>query len=304
MNKELKLNNNKKMPILGFGTWQSNQGIVGKAVEDAIISGYRHVDCAKAYLNEKEIGDSISNLISNDKVKRNELFVTGKLWNADHDPRNVVKTCKESLLDLKLDYLDLYLMHWGLSFDPDPGADQLDKNGIIKLEQVSIQETWKAMELLVNDGLVKSIGVSNFTSPMIIDLLSYCKITPVINQIEIHPYNTQQELVGFCHKKDIQVTAYSPLGGTGNANKSPLMENVVGKIAKKYKKTPAQILIRWNIERGISVIPKTTNSKRIKENIDVFDFFLDKDEVERMNNLNKNYRFVDPINFWGIPYFN
>ena len=299
----IKLNNNCQIPELGFGTWKSGKDVVGKAVEEAINAGYRHIDCAKAYGNESEIGNTLENTFSDEKVKREEIFITSKLWNGDHDPKNVAEACNKTLTDLKLEYLDLYLMHWGIAFDHNPGENILDENGIVKREKVPLHETWQAMEKLVDDGLVKSIGVSNFSVPRLIDLLNYSKIKPVMNQIEIHPYNTQEELVKFCKDNEIEVTAYSPLGGTGHADISPLTDPAVLEIAKNHDKSPAQVLIKWGLQRGLVVIPKTTNSDRIKENYEAQSFELSDDEMKKIFSLNKNQRYVDPINFWGIPYF-
>jgi diketogulonate reductase-like aldo/keto reductase len=159
------------------------------------------------------------------------------------------------------------------------------------------------MESLVKQGLVKSIGVANFTAPMITDLLSYAKIKPVMNQVEIHPYNAQPELVDYCFKKDIAVTAYSPLGSAGNATTKPISDPIIVSLAKKHQKTPAQILIRWSLQRGLVVIPKTVSINRINENMDVFNFKLSDLEIVEINKLNKNLRYVDPIEWWGVPYF-
>ena len=170
-------------------------------------------------------------------------------------------------------------------------------------EPVPIQATWKAMESLVEKGLVKSIGISNFTTPMILDLLSYAHIKPVVNQIEVHPYNAQPQLIEYCRKKEIVVTAYSPLGSAGNTTDKPLADPIITAIATDYKKTPAQILIRWSLQRGLIVIPKTVTPVRIAENLNVFDFELSESEMARINGLNKNHRFVEPSQWWGVPYF-
>lgn len=294
MDNTITLNNKKQIPIIGLGTWRSDKEKITQAVEYAVVkTGYRHIDCASIYENEKEIGKAFLRMFSAKKAKREEIFVTSKLWNTDHHPRNVEKACRQTLKDLQLEYLDLYLIHWGIAFANDKD-----------LEPVSIQETWRAMEQLVEKGLVRSIGVSNFTTPMIVDLLSYAKIKPVVNQIEIHPYNTQEELINYCHKQQIQVTAYSPLGSLGDSREKPLTNKIVTDIAKTHQKTPAQVLIKWSLQKGLVVIPKSLNADRISENIDVFDFELSDKEMKQISQLNRNHRFVDPSEWWGIPYFN
>jgi diketogulonate reductase-like aldo/keto reductase len=305
MQKLLKLNNGCIMPVLGLGTWESPPHAAGNAVEYAIKNaGYRHIDCAAIYGNEKEIGKVFKNLIGT-VVKREELFVTSKLWNTMHAAEHVEKACKQTLKDLQLEYLDLYLIHWGLPFKY---GDELEpvKDGKVLLENVSTQETWQAMEDLVKNGLVKSIGIANFTTTMIVDLLTYAKIKPVINQIEVHPYNSQTELIQYCADNRITVTAYSPLGRPGaNGVTGPKIidEPVVKKLAQKYKKTPAQIILRWGVQRNTVVIPKSVTPERISENADIFDFELSTKEMQSINSLNKNFRFLDPLEWWGVPYF-
>lgn len=302
----LKLNDGNKIPIFGLGTWKSEKNLVGPAVKFALIkAGYRQIDCASIYGNEKEIGASLKSVFGK-SVKRREVFITSKLWNTDHRANLVEKACKKTLLDLKLDYLDLYLIHWGVAFKPGGDLEPLDKNGKAVTEPVSIQETWQAMENLVKKGLVRSIGVANFTTMMLVDLLTYAKIKPVINQIELHPYNMQTELVSFCKYKNIAVTAYSPLGRQGVTSiKKPKLfdETIIRDRAKKHNKTPAQILLCWGIARGTVVIPKSVNPKRIKENSEIFDFELSAEEQNKITSLNINHRFVNPIEWWGIPYF-
>ena len=306
MERYQKLNNGNSIPILGLGTWESEKNLVGSTVKFAIAqAGYRHIDCASIYGNEKEIGEALTDVV-NTAVTREELFITSKLWSTDHRPEYVEEACRKTLADLHLEYLDLYLMHFGIAFKHGGDLEPLDENGKVITDAVSIQETWQAMEDLVKKGLVKSIGVSNFTTIMLIDLLTYAKVKPAMNQIELHPYNTQIELVDFCKRKDIAVTAYSPLGRQGVKEiKSPKLfdEPIIKVLAKKHKRTPAQILLNWAIGRGTIAIPKSVIQKEIAENIKVFDFELADEEKTEINSLNHSRRLVDPMAWGGIPYF-
>jgi diketogulonate reductase-like aldo/keto reductase len=306
MKTTLTLNNGNKVPLIGLGTWKADKDTVAPAVEYAVIkAGYRHIDCASIYGNEKEIGTAFQKIFSSG-IKREEVFVTSKLWNTEHHPKNVEAACRQTLKDLQLEYLDLYLIHWGIAFKHGGDSEPLDANGRVLTEPVSIQETWAAMEKLVEKGLVKSIGVANFTTIMLVDLLTYAKIKPVMNQIELHPYLTQMELIDFCKNHHIAVTAYSPLGTPGGLREGDpvlLEDAVIKEIAKSHQKSPAQILLNWSVGRNTIVIPKSAQPERLNENISIFDFELTPTEREKINNLNKNYRFVHPLGWWGLPYF-
>lgn len=306
MNLEKKLNNGQTIPVIGLGTWKAEPEKVGEAVRFAITkAGYRHIDCASIYRNEPEIGIAFDDIFKG-AIKREEIFVTSKLWNTEHKPEHVEPACKKTLTDLRLEYLDLYLMHWGIAFRHGEDLEPVDKNGKVITDNVSIQETWQAMESLVKKGLVKSIGVANFTTMMLVDLLTYAKVKPVMNQVELHPYNSQAELVEFCKYKEIGVTAYSPLGRQGVktvAGPKLFDDPVIRQVADKYKKSPAQILLNWAIARGTVAIPKSITPGRIAENIDVFDFELTEADITAINGLNQNHRFVSPNEWWGIPYF-
>ncbi len=306
MQTHITFNNGNKIPTLGLGTWESAPNQVGEAVRFALTkANYRHIDCALIYKNEPEIG-LVFNEILDKSIKRTDVFITSKLWNSHHRADYVEKACRKTLADLKLEYLDLYLIHWGLAFKTGDNLRPNDKNGLPITDAISIRETWEAMENLVKKGLVKSIGVANFTTVQLVDLLTYAKIKPAMNQIEIHPYNAQQLLIDYCKNKDIAVTAYSPLGRNGAVDKNaPKLfdEPVIASLAVKYKKTPAQILLNWGVCRGTVVIPKSINAERIAENADIFDFELTVEEQKSINALNRNYRFVDPKDWWGVPYF-
>lgn len=301
------LNSGATMPVLGLGTWKSEPGKVGAAIEYAVLErGYRHIDCAPIYRNEPEIGETFTKIFAGGKVKRKDLFITSKLWNTAHAADDVVVACKKTLHDLHLDYLDLYLMHWGIAQSPKLLNQIFDQLGRLTIPRVPVRETWEAMEELVQLGLVKSIGVANFTGPMLVDLLSYAAVKPAMNQVELHPYLQQARLVQFCRGQGIAVTAYSPLGSPGNANpdEPKLLEDlVVRELATAHHKTPAQILLRWALQRDTVVIPKSTAPERITENSSVFDFELSRTEMERIAGLDKRHRYVDAWDWWHIPYF-
>ncbi|MFZ2024873.1 MAG: aldo/keto reductase [Microgenomates group bacterium] len=301
----IRLRDGNTIPVLGLGTWKSDKTVVGDAVRCALTkAGYTHIDCASIYRNEKEIGDVFGEVFGS-SIKRDSIFITSKLWNTEHRAEDVEKACKKTLSDLRLEYLDLYLMHWGIAFPHGENLEPVDTEGYAVTDTVSIRETWEAMEGLVKKGLVKSIGVANFTTMMLVDLLAYAHILPVMNQVELHPYNTQDSLLAFCQHHAIAVTAYSPLGRQGADRQGARVfdEPVVKNLAEKYHKTPAQILLRWGIQRGTIVIPKSVTPDRIIENSQVFDFEMTEEDSKEIRVLDNNYRFVDPIGWWKIPYF-
>jgi diketogulonate reductase-like aldo/keto reductase len=302
---------------VGLGTWKSLPEKAGAAVEYALKEcDYRHIDCAAIYRNEAEIGAAFERVFKSGAVKREEVFITSKLWNTEHARASVRAACEATLKDLKLDYLDLYLMHWGVAIPPnnapseaaeDRWTEQLDENGFLMTDPTPLRETWEAMEELVTAGLVKMIGVANFTAPLLLDLFSCAKVSPVVNQVELHPYLQQSALVEFCKYKGVQVTAYSPLGSPGNylsKGKPSIAEDpVIKNIATKHGKTPAQVIIRGGVERGTVVIPKSVTPERIKENISIFDFSLDAEDMAAIVQLDRGLRFVEPLEWWKIPYF-
>ncbi|XP_063900037.1 aldo-keto reductase family 1 member B1-like [Zophobas morio] len=296
VNKVYTLNDGNVIPSLGLGTWNSEKGILKEAVLEALKIGYVHIDCAYIYNNQREVGEAIKEAIDQHIVERKNLFVTSKLWNDHHRKEDVEKYCKVTLKDLGLDYLDLYLIHWPVSSKPNSHFPTQPDEFI----DVPIEETWKAMESLVEKGLVKSVGVSNFSIHRIEEILNFCKIKPVVNQVECHPYLTQKPLQQFCLSKDILLTAYSPLGSPGRPsafNKEdspkPLMEDEkLISIAQAKHVSVAQVLIAWQLQNGNVVIPKSVTPERIKENFDAFKVILSNEEMDAIDALNKNARYV------------
>lgn len=291
----LKFYNGNEIPVFGLGTWKSKPGEVTQSVKDAIDIGYRHIDCAHVYGNEKEVGIAIKEKITQNIVKRQDLFITSKLWNTFHKPDLVESAIKTSLSDLGLEYLDLYLIHWPVAFKEGDDLFPQNPDGSPSFSDADYVDTWKAMESLVNKGLTKNIGISNFNSEQVERILKICTIKPVTNQIECHPYLTQKKLSKFCKDKDILITAYSPLGSPDRPWAKPddpklLDDKKLCEVAKKYNKTPAQILIRYQLDRGHIVIPKSVTRSRIAENYEVFDFKLSSEDIEYIDSFDCNGR--------------
>ncbi|WP_413375983.1 aldo/keto reductase [Alkalihalobacillus sp. 1P02AB] len=258
------LNNGLKMPQLGFGVWQVEDEKATAAVTKAIETGYRSIDTAMIYQNEKGVGKALKE----SSVPREELFITTKVWNSDQGYENTLKAFDESLERLGLDYVDLYLVHW-----PTPEFDEY-------------VDTYKALEKLYHDGRVKAIGVCNFDINHLERILAECDVKPVLNQVECHPYLAQTELKEFCAKHDIYVEAWSPLQQGGEV----LNLDVIQRIAAAHQKTAAQVVLRWHLQNEAIVIPKSVTPSRIEENFNVFDFELSATEMEQINQLDRNER--------------
>lgn len=293
------------MPMIGLGTYLSQPKEVEEAVKYAIEIGYRHIDTAAFYENEKEIGAAIRAKINDGTVTREDLFVTTKLWNNSHKEERVVPCCKQSLEKLGLDYVDLYLIHWPFAFADGDELMPKDKDGNIRFSDVDYLETWRGMEECVRQGLAKSIGVSNFNSEQITRVVGAAKIIPVNNQVEVCINLPQKKLIEFCKKHNITVTGYSPLGRPGNTSgiANHLDDPVVQKIAKKYKKTAAQVACRYVLQNGAVPIPKSVTKSRIKENFEIFDFSLTPEEMQAIDKLGTGQRVALFESAKGHKYF-
>jgi len=295
--KSIKLNSGHMMPQFGLGTWKSKPGEVTAAVSDAIDAGYRHIDCAYCYRNENEVGEALARKFKDGTVKREDIFITSKLWATFHSKDLVLKNLKITLKDLGLDYLDLYLIHWPMGYKEGCDPTQMepkDADGKVLYSDVDYVESWLAMEELVKLGLVRSIGVSNFSKPQIERILEAGTIVPANNQVECHPQVPQKELFAWCQSKGISVTAYSPLGSPDRPWAKPddpiLMEHpTVLSIAKKHNKTAAQVLIAFQLQRGFICIPKSVTKSRILSNMEVFDFTMSAADIATLEAMDRGF---------------
>lgn len=258
------LNNGTQMPLLGLGAWDMYGKEAEQAVLDALEIGYRLIDTATLYQNEKEIG----NAVRKSGIPRNEIFVTTKVANTKQGYDATMKAFDESMKILNIDYIDLYLVHW-----PIKGKRK---------------DTWKALEYLYNNKQVKAIGVANYLLPFLKELETYSSIIPVVDQMEFSPWLYLKDELQYCRQHNIQLQSYSPLTRRKKFNDERLQQ-----LCKKYDKTPAQIILRWNIEHSISTIPKSSNKKRLQENFDIFDFSISKEDIELMDSFNENFRVVE-----------
>ncbi|XP_028153886.1 aldo-keto reductase family 1 member B1 isoform X2 [Diabrotica virgifera virgifera] len=300
----LKLSNGLSIPTIGLGTYKSGPNEVQEAVKYAVGLGYRHIDTASFYGNENEIGTALKSIFKEGKLKREDIFVVTKLWNNYHEKKLVVPQLKQSLKLLELDYIDLYLVHWPFGFkesEPLP-------TGPSGYSDVDYLETWEGMEECVNLGLAKSIGISNFNEEQMERLLKHCKIPPVVNQVEVNPNNSQPDLIKFCKGKGIVITGFCPLERIGltktpNYPGATVEDPRVIEIAKKHNKTPAQVVLRYLLELGISIIPKSVSPTRIKDNFAILDFDLSADELEIFKSRNKNVRTSALLDYKDHKYY-
>lgn len=294
----IQLNNEIRMPVIGLGTWKSETSEVYGAIRWALKLGYTHFDCASVYNNEEAIGQALADAMREDGLKREDIFVTSKLWNNAHKKEDVRPALEEALKRLQLDYLDLYLIHWPVAQKKE-AVMPLAPDDMLSLQEAPLADTWHAMEELYNAGICKAIGVSNFGEKHLTELMMTAEINPMVNQFECHPYLPQEELIAYCQKNMIAVTAYAPLGSGSDIM---LEDETIRKIAEKNKATPAQVLLAWNIQRNIAVIPKAISEKHLQENIATLNVELDENDMAEIAALNKNERFLTADVFEIGPY--
>lgn len=302
------LSDGSKIPAIGLGTFlftgdNSMKDLLVKAI---LEHGYRHIDTAMIYNNEEQVGEALQEVMAKG-IKREELYITTKLWHTDKN--DVEGAMKTSLKKLQLDYVDLYLVHW-MRMDVDFDSPEWT------IKSPPLHVVWAAMEKLVDAGMTKSIGVSNCTIPVMFDMLTYCRIRPVINQIEVHPYFQQTRVKQFHEKYGIKIQAYAAIGSGHwtlredcHKDVNVLTEPVIKAIAEKHGRSPAQVVINWHISRGVIPLVKTSKEARLTENICVSDFTLDQEDLAKIEKLDANIRlynpmFIDGFGWNGMPYYN
>lgn len=299
-----KLANGAQIPVIGLGTFGSDNysnDQIARAVKYAIELGYRHIDCASVYGNEKEIGEVLHEVIENGTVKREELWITSKVWNDMHGEGDVIKSCKQSLADLQLDYLDLYLVHWPFPNYHAPGCDGDARNPNSKpYIHEDYMVAWRQMEQLVEMGLVKNIGTSNMTIPKMDLLLADAKIKPVVNEMEIHPHFQQPELFNFMIENDVVPIGFSPIGSPKRPERDRTADDtvdiedpVIVKVAERLGVHPAVVCLKWAVQRGEIVIPFSVTPSKIESNIKgVMNKPITDEEMEAIRKIDKHCRLI------------
>jgi alcohol dehydrogenase (NADP+) len=308
--KFFELDGGGRMPALGLGTWKADPGVVGETITEAVRIGYRHFDCAPLYGNEVEIGEALETAVKDGIAARDDIWVTSKLWNDNHLPEHVMPALEKTLADLRLDYLDLYLIHWPIAHRHGVAFPESPKD-FVAPEDAPLAATWAAMEEAVDRGLCRYIGVSNFSVPKIRALLETARIRPAADQVESHPFLAQNGLAAFCRENGIVYTAYSPMGSRDRPDwlkhedePVPLQDPTILAIAEKNGITAGQVLLAWALQRDTCAIPKSSNPDRLRENFAAARITLDPADMETLNGLDRHYRLVDGSFFCppGSPY--
>ncbi|XP_067091312.1 aldo-keto reductase family 1 member B1 [Osmerus mordax] len=309
----IELNDSTRMPLLGLGTWKTSSSAVFQgAVEAAIAAGYRHIDTAYMYRNEVEIGRALRAKMQQSVIRRQDMYIVSKLWSTHHAPQDIPVCLNQSLSDLQLEQLDLYLMHFPVGIQKVGDELYPMKDGQILSSDVDYVDVWRGMEALKSSGKVKSIGVSNFNILQLERLLDLTKIPPAVNQVELHPYLVQSDLVEFCKSRNIALTAYSPFGSPGRAKElhrgatdpQKLLEDpVVGEIAKAHRRTPAQVLLRYQVQQGIAVIPKSIKPNHLLENTKIFGWSLSQEDMTSLRGLDRGWKACVIDSLKSHPYY-
>ena len=310
----VKLSSGHEMPLVGFGLWKVDNAVCADTVYNAIKAGYRLLDGACDYGNEKECGEGVARAIKDGLVKREDLFIVSKLWQTFHDEDKVEPITRRQLADWQIDYFDLFLIHFPVALeyvDPSvryPPGWHYDGKSEVRWSKATNQETWGAMEKLVEKGLAKSIGVSNYQAQTLYDTLKYAKIRPATLQVELHPYHQQDELVKLAKSEGIIVTAYSSFGPTGfielnmesATSAAPLLQHdTIKDIASKVGKSEAQVLLRWATQRGLAVIPKTLRTEVMAQNLDCVSWDIPQEDMDRIAKLDLHLKFNKPTNYFS-----
>jgi alcohol dehydrogenase (NADP+) len=293
------LHNKLNMPVLGFGTLIPDLALTISATRDALKAGFRHFDCAERYRNESEVGEALNAGMAEGGIAREEIFVTTKLWNTNHRPEHVEEAFGASLKRLGLDYVDLYLIHTPFAFQPGDDQDPRDQDGnVIYDDTVSLLDTWRAMERLVDSGRCRAIGLSDISLSQLLPIYESARIKPAVVQVESHPYLPETELLEFCKEKDIVFLAFAPLGH--GIKPGPIEDETVLEIAERVGKTPAQVLLAWAVQRGTALLTTPKTAERARENFDIA--FLPQDAFDEISRIDTRQRFNEVVKT-GVPGF-
>jgi alcohol dehydrogenase (NADP+) len=292
-------NNSIHMPVLGFGTLIPDAAATISATRDALEAGFRHFDCAERYRNESEVGEALQTGLAAGGLAREDIFVTTKLWNTNHRPEHVEQAFEASLNRLRLNYLDLYLIHTPFAFQPGDEQDPRDQNGnVIYDRDVTLLDTWRAMESLVDGGRCRAIGLSDISLNELLPIYESARIKPAVVQVEAHPYLPETELLEFCKEKDIVFLAFAPLGH--GIRPGPLEDPVISAIAARVGKTPAQVLLAWALQRGTALLTTPKTAARARENFDISS--LPEDAFDEISRIQTRQRFNEVVKT-GVPGF-